>query len=268
MEIYQESLSIYSQTQQLTLLFNNTSHAGVMADPHWHNAWEILFIRRGWGDQQINAERLSFHPNDIVVIRPGDVHRTDALSDKGCDIDVLHFTESMLPDGSSVRIQLSSGVFHPEPAHIGQLFDMMRQYTPYQHPGRDMAMGGLVQALIGLVQMGTPPDFRRYSPFIEAVCAWAKHTKDLQLSTAAARFGYSPEHLSRTFHSETGISYRLYCDRLRMRRAASLLNGPSSMSEIAEQLGYSDASSFIRAFRQMYGITPGVYRRLCKPVNQ
>ena len=34
-----------------------------------------------------------------------------------------------------------------------------------------------------------------------------------------------------------------------------------TQQDIAEKLGYSSASSFIRAFRQVYGISPSAYRR-------
>ena len=47
-----------------------------------------------------------------------------------------------------------------------------------------------------------------------------------------------------------------------MRRAIVLLSDESlDLAAVSETLGYSDSGCFIRAFRQVYGITPGIYRR-------
>jgi AraC-like DNA-binding protein len=89
------------------------------------------------------------------------------------------------------------------------------------------------------------------------------------LQQTAARFNYSPEHLSRKFRNEVGISYRSYCEQVRMRRAIALLSDEAAdLSVIAETLGYSDSSCFIRAFRQVYGITPGAYRKRRRSLDE
>lgn len=64
------------------------------------------------------------------------------------------------------------------------------------------------------------------------------------------------------------MPFHQYCEKLRMRRAAALLqNGPESLAEIADRLGYCSASSFIRAFKRAYGMTPHAYRRTHFPLT-
>ena len=111
----EELLFTREPDQQLAFFANNTTHCGIMADAHWHDAWEILFIRRGWGHQRINTSEFDFHIGDVIVIRSGDIHSTDALCPQGCDIDVLHFTRRLLPPA------LSQGLCHsdiPCPASV------------------------------------------------------------------------------------------------------------------------------------------------------
>ena len=268
MEARREELHLQAKRQQLACFVNSCREARLMAPPHWHEACEILYVRRGWGEQRLNADLTEYHPGDLIVICPGDVHGTEARSPRGSDIDVVQFTDALLPPGEHVRDRLRTGLLHTEGEAYRQLFDALAQYMQDGRPGQEMVLGGLIQVLVGMLMQTGEAERGRRSPVIEAVCAHIEAASDLRLERTAAQFGYSPEHLSRKFRMETGISYRAYCDRLRMRRAAGLLHEERDIASVAERLGYSDDSSFIRAFRQMYGITPGAYRRLCRPVNE
>ncbi len=68
---------------------NNTNTPKVLCMPHWHTAWEILFIRRGEASQILNASAANVAAGNIVIIRPGDVHATTATGEDGCDVDAL-----------------------------------------------------------------------------------------------------------------------------------------------------------------------------------
>lgn len=77
----------------------------------------------------------------------------------------------------------------------------------------------------------------------------------------ANHFGYTAEHFIRQFHEKTGISpcqYRIHC---RLNRAISRLAEGTSISDIAQELGYAESKSFSRAFRTHYGFSPQEYRQ-------
>lgn len=73
---------------------------------------------------------------------------------------------------------------------------------------------------------------------------------------------------TRTFHrylKREGFVYRSLCTEERERRARELLTSSRfSMSRIAQELGYSDTSNFMRAFRAAVGCTPSEYREMSK----
>lgn len=53
-----------------------------------------------------------------------------------------------------------------------------------------------------------------------------------------------------------------YCRAVRIARARELLEaGSMPLKRIAESLGYTDVSSFARAFRRVHGVPPGVHRK-------
>ena len=84
----------------------------------------------------------------------------------------------------------------------------------------------------------------------------------LSVSTLAARLGVGREQLSRSFGKRLGRSPQQVIREMKMRRASFLLKDTDlPVSQIAERLGYSDQTNFIRAFRAVLGTTPHEFRR-------
>lgn len=85
---------------------------------------------------------------------------------------------------------------------------------------------------------------------------------DLSVSTLAARLGVSREQVSRSFGKCLGRPPQQVIREMKMRRASFLLKDTDlPVTQIAERLGYSDQTNFIRAFRAVLGTTPHEFRR-------
>jgi AraC-like DNA-binding protein len=81
------------------------------------------------------------------------------------------------------------------------------------------------------------------------------------LSELARMVDCSPFHLSRVFHSATGLSLRSYVGRLRARLAAERLAvGARDLTRLALDLGYADHSHFTNSFRREWGVPPSRFR--------
>lgn len=77
----------------------------------------------------------------------------------------------------------------------------------------------------------------------------------------AERLRCSPRTLRRRL-AEQGRSYRALLDDARHERARALLDDPrQSITAIAHLVGFSDPTSFARAFRRWTGLGPSQYRR-------
>ena len=86
--------------------------------------------------------------------------------------------------------------------------------------------------------------------------------RSLDLEAVAHTLQVSREHLSRVFHAQTGITPGEFATQERMRAAGRLLReGNLNCKEIAVRLGFGSASSFARAFRAYYRISPMQYLR-------
>lgn len=81
------------------------------------------------------------------------------------------------------------------------------------------------------------------------------------LQEMAKELGYSYSYLSRLFSATMGSTLREYSTQRRFEKALQLLREPYTLAEIAQQLGFSDAANFSRAFKKQYHLSPGEYRR-------
>lgn len=67
----------------------------------------------------------------------------------------------------------------------------------------------------------------------------------------------SQRTINRILHSETGMSFTRWRALLRIERAEALLASGTSVAETAWRVGYQSTSSFVAAFREITGTTPG-----------
>lgn len=90
----------------------------------------------------------------------------------------------------------------------------------------------------------------------------AHYAEPLPLSELARRFGYTGDHLVRMFKAQYGITPHGYQIKQRMEHAAWLLeNTELGAEQIAANVGYADFSSFYRAYRKAYGVSPSQKRK-------
>ncbi len=84
----------------------------------------------------------------------------------------------------------------------------------------------------------------------------------LSLREVAAAVHCTPSHLASVVKRETGHTVGEWIATIRVSAAADwLVHSDASVSEIAEKVGWADATHFIRQFRKREGCTPAVYRR-------
>lgn len=270
MEAYREERADILSKNKIQILKNTVKSPGFMVENHWHDAYEILLVREGCGEQHINGKKFDFSKNTVIVIRPGDIHATVATSPMGCEIDVLQFVSEYLGEREDLLSGLVSSVSETKNGDIPELFDKIKSHIASENADGELMLSGAVFMLCGVLLR----DCRhatavvKMTAFAQSVCQYLRDNGDTKLEAISRHFGYSPEHFSRKFHAESGISYKHYSEKIKIRQVLkSLEEEHIPLSQIAEQLAYSDTSSFVRAFKRIYGISPGAYRRLKNQFN-
>lgn len=89
-----------------------------------------------------------------------------------------------------------------------------------------------------------------------------EHYTDINLNVAmvADAFHMNVAYVGRTFKKHMGESVLDYIHKRRIQTIKQWLTSNASLSDIAPNVGYSEAKTLIRVFKKYEGITPGQYR--------
>ncbi len=83
----------------------------------------------------------------------------------------------------------------------------------------------------------------------------------LTMEGIARYIGLNPRYMLKIFKEQTGTLLKDYVLEVRINKATALLKTNITIETVAKKCGYTSAHSFIRAFKRVYGITPGELRR-------
>lgn len=114
----------------------------------------------------------------------------------------------------------------------------------------------LREAALGIFQTDNP-EIRAVIDYME------KHyAEDITLSELAEYVGLSYNYLSILFKKEVGEGLSSYLNRIRIRHAMMLLKDPAvKVYEVAETVGYKNASYFTTTFKKICGQSVSAYRK-------
>lgn len=102
-----------------------------------------------------------------------------------------------------------------------------------------------------------------HSPALKSLAAkLAENSEGVSdLATLAHESGLSERSLFRNFQQETGMSPGQWRRQVQVLRSLELLADGRSVTETSLEVGYESTGAFIRAFRQVVGVTPAVYAK-------
>lgn len=105
----------------------------------------------------------------------------------------------------------------------------------------------------------------RYSPILQQVLTYIEQNlhDSLDSERVARKFGYSKYHFARIFKQEVGVNLAEYVRLRRISLAASmLLHTDERVLDIAYYFQFQSQEAFTRAFKELYHMPPGQYRKV------
>lgn len=248
---------------------------------HSHPHYEIFFYLHG--HSRIVVEGLDFQPGrgDVLIYPPGIMHRNIHL-DNTIPYERFYFfaRREFLQSISSEDYDIPGTIeemtrndqyyFHVEEEDLRQLIamtDEVIEASEDRNPAAKLINRNrmsilLIRALSMMTGRGALPQ-SEYSKGMSRLIRYInQHAMEpLSLDDLANAFFVSKYYILREFKKYTGITIHQYLIIRRILIAQELIRQDVKPKDACLQCGFSDYSSFYRAFRARTGVSPEQYRQ-------
>ena len=248
---------------------------------HNHPHYEIFFYLQG--HSRIVVEGLDFQPvrGDVLIYPPGIMHRNVHL-DTTLPYERFYFfaRREFLQSISAADYDIPGTIeqmtrndqyyFHVEEEDLKQLIAMTDEVIEASEDRRPAAKLInrsrmsilLIRALSMMTSRGALPQSEYSRGMSQLIRYINQHAMEpLSLDDLAAAFYSSKYYILREFKKYTGISIHQYLIIRRILIAQELIRQGVKPKDASAQCGFSDYSSFYRAFKARTGVSPEQYRQ-------
>ncbi|MFD2264661.1 AraC family transcriptional regulator [Lacibacterium aquatile] len=192
-----------------------------------------------------------------VLVPRGVPHSFQA--DRGSCFLVADLSDDHLPMGLNGR-ETAEAFFGISPGLRHLCHYLESEMTSRGTLSRDIA-----HHVTALISASITPATRHSAPVERAIHLVQDDPTCWTMAALGQVTGLSPTALAKRFRAETGTSLATYQADLCLSHARTLiLTTMRPLAAIAFEAGYRDQSSFGRAFRRTFGVSPGSLRRIDK----
>ena len=252
---------------------------------HYHDFHKIILFLGGHVDYIIEGKTYHLRPNDIVFVTAGEIHRPVFLDDEAAyERIVIYVAPAFLArytrgqDDLAAcfhRARETSRVMH---AGTGLSHDLLFHMEKLERTAHAEGFANGLYAEILFIEFMILLNraliahelgelhASSYDEKIQTVLTYINDhlDADLSIDTLAGKIYLSKYYLMRKFKQETGYSIHQYITSKRLLAARHLLSGNESVTDICYGCGFRDYSTFSRAFRAMFHMTPKEWReKMC-----
>jgi AraC family transcriptional regulator, transcriptional activator of pobA len=248
--------------------------------PHKHDFYLVMLVTKGSGTHEIDFEKYTVAPGAVFIMKPGQMHFWKLSGD--IDGFVFFHSRTFFEEAYfSNRQGLSVSALQEFP------FFNTSQNTPYlkiskknrpalktlmqqildEHLNQKTFKIQQLRALVNLVYIALSREYKpvtvlRNQTYLNKALAFEhlieQHFKDIKSAGEyAARLNITEKHLNRITQScFNKTSTQLIAGRIVLEAKRMLMHTGLNVTEIADLLGYSDTSYFVRFFKKNAGQTP------------
>ena len=274
-----KSFSLAGYLKENYKYFHLKDTAGQERDFHFHDFDKLVILLSGKVDYLVENERYELKAWDILLVKHHTIHR--AIIDKRLPYERIiiyldrkffdrAFPDARLMDCFETADRSGRHLLEPNEDQVAALRQVI---DAYENALGDTGFGSqtmrdtfIMQLLIqvGRVRAVAPEEERNaYDPKIEKILSYINEnlTSPLSVESLADQVYLSKYHFMRLFKAQTGSTVHSYVRQKRLMYAARLIREGIPASQAAADSGFSDYSSFHRAFKESFGISPGQLKK-------
>ena len=248
-------------------------------DMHVHDCYEIYYSISGGKQFLIDNKFYPIEPGDIFLINQYESHYITQIESSVHERIVISvhpdFVKSLGNENVKLDgcfLQRGTGFSHRISLNKEQRHDFLYlvnkivNANDFAHEITEKA--AFMELLVLLNKAYLKPEEREasketphYNSQVDEILGFINSNieNDLRLEELAKTFHMSESYICRIFKQATGTTVNKYVTARRITIAKALLSSGHSVSETYEQSGFSDYSSFFKAFTKTVGISPKKY---------
>lgn len=259
------------------------------SSPHKHHFFELIYVLKGSGIHNINENNYEFKKGDVFLLTPEDAHTLKIIvPTKFCIID---FTKSFFSKSGRQAEKMDVSdffkrleyIFHNHHNIKGNiildadkiifevLINQLIKEKKVKQLFREIVTQNIVFLLLHFIarsiHQNISKDFVTKNPKnrIYEVTAYIQqniYDKELiRIENLAAHFHKSADHMSRHFKLQTGSTIKDYITQYKLNLIQTRLKfSDLTISEIADEMNFTDESHLNKMFKSVFGKTAKQFR--------
>lgn len=263
--------------------YNDTNLSNV--ENHTHNYYEFYFFLQGNISMYIDKKEYLLQPGDVILIPPNIRHHV-VSHDTAIPYRrfVFWISKEYYKDVSKLfedykyivsrAVQNKQYVYHNDTFNFNiiqsKLFRLVEEIHSDRFGKRPKIALGINDLILHLNIMAyeqtVPAKLHEKQQLYDKLLLYIEThlTEDLTLDYLANTFFVSKYHIAHIFKEKLGISVHQYITKKRLDMCCSALLSDDSISKTFLLYGFKDYSSFFRAFKKEYGLSPKEYKEIHK----
>lgn len=258
------------------------SFGDIPVNLHSHSYYEMVYVLSNSGTQYlVGTNRYLLQRGDIILVPPGIGHKPLFpsqlaepyrrivlwVSAEFLDLmkQIVRFDKKENPHEDIYLLRTAGTSWE----HIGDYFRAGLKESQEKTPGWETALCGNTMQLFtafyrALQDSKSLPAKTEKKELLDELVAYIEthlHEK-ITLPDTAQRFFVSESTIGQTFQKKMHVSFYHYVTQRRLIAAKSMILEESNLDILSEKVGFNDYSSFYRAFKKEFGISPREYRNL------
>lgn len=258
-----------------------------VVDCHWHDEAEFFIVIEGEVLFQVDTDYFHVRAGEVIFIDGGDIHAGHAMGDSGCKFCAIVFDVNMLASSVFDSVQEKfilplqekkrtfprhmTGEQEWERSLLHHLDQIQNQYRD-KSSGYEVSIKGHLYLMLYEITVGKHSVNRSKTDLsdtakierLKTVILYIQNNfrEPIRIHDLASLIPMSEGHFCRFFKSATRQTPIDYVNNYRIGQAAELLRQRDrQISDIALDVGYDNASYFIRVFRKIMKCSPSEFRQ-------
>jgi len=256
---------------------------------HKNTFFELVYIVKGEGTHSVERNDFEYDPGTLFLLLPQHVHsfqvreRTSFLFIRFNDIYLkaqkVKSPHSHLGDWIQKLEYILESNYHlpgcvlhnrnDKPLVAALIDGVIREYVNQQEMHRELVQQ-IVNTIITIVARNIriigataiKAEKDHSSAIIRYIHEQILFPEKLKAGVIARHFNISPRYIHEYFRKHTGESLQQYINGYRLRLVETRLRySTMRMSEIVDELGFTDESHLNRVFKKHKGVSPSVFRK-------